>query len=341
VETALDVGDVLYIPAGFPHTTATVQTTNDEDLKTSVHLTFGFDSHIWELDYLSARRLALHYAGVTDSALGTLEADNRYTGAVNELPRNIRNDLFEALPIDLFDDNNDSESPIVDYVANELRRISEAVDTSTAASVDASVWKTTAQRLQRHGKEMLDIHRRMYAAAMEEGRTRAAEEAMMAHLIKDGRLPMTPERMQRLSLFRVARFYEQIDAVKRSLQEWSLSGGGALRAATTSVADRDTPTAWVLPENWAYTMPVKVGDKVEADLGGAFFPATVTRVLAGGSTYDVQFFDGDKESGLDRSLIKLLTPPQAPSNDDDDDEEDTSKMTPKQLKRWKKQQQNK
>jgi len=40
---------------------------------------------------------------------------------------------------------------------------------------------------------------------------------------------------------------------------------------------------------------------------GAFFPATVTR--ASGGTYDVAFFDGDRETGLDRSMIKLISPP--------------------------------
>jgi hypothetical protein len=75
-------------------------------------------------------------------------------------------------------------------------------------------------------------------------------------------------------------------------------------------------------------LQVKVGDAVEADLGGAFFPATVTKILPG-NKFDVQFFDGDQENGLDRSMIKLLKPPNH-GNDD------TSNMTPKQLKRWKK-----
>ncbi len=77
-------------------------------------------------------------------------------------------------------------------------------------------------------------------------------------------------------------------------------------------------------------MPVKVGDVFDADLGGAYFPATVTR--ASGNTYDVLFFDGDRDEGLDRSMIKLLNPPVLV------EEVDTSAMTPKQLKRWKKEQ---
>jgi hypothetical protein len=81
---------------------------------------------------------------------------------------------------------------------------------------------------------------------------------------------------------------------------------------------------------------VKAGDEVEADLGGAFFPATVKKVLTG-NKYDVQFFDGDQENGLDRSMIKLMKPP----NVGNDEDIDTSKLTSKQLKRRKKAQKKK
>jgi hypothetical protein len=66
------------------------------------------------------------------------------------------------------------------------------------------------------------------------------------------------------------------------------------------------------------------------------FPATVKKVTNG--KYDVQFFDGDEEVGLDRSMIKLLKPPSLASDDDDDGDVNTSNMTPKQLKRWKQKQ---
>ena len=41
-------GDVLYIPAGFPHTTDTVEET-DADYETSLHLTFNIDTHVWNM----------------------------------------------------------------------------------------------------------------------------------------------------------------------------------------------------------------------------------------------------------------------------------------------------
>ena len=323
IETTLNPGDVLFIPAAFPHTTSTV--TDGESPETSIHVTVNFDTHIWELDYLSARRLALRRAGVADTALGqTRDEDNRYVGKANELPAAVRNDLFDVLPDGLLDEDDAKAGPMIDLAAKELERISRQVDEETASAVDASVWKDTIERLRQEGMELYDIHRDMYLAAISEGEKRDAEDAMTAHLVdQPARKAMTPDRMQRLSVYRVNRYYDKVDAIKKALKDWSYEGKQG--AAT------DENVGQPLAADWAFSLPVKVGDQVEADLGGAFFPATVTR--ASGDTYDVQYFDGDSETGMDRSLIKLLKPPVVAAD------VDTSNMTPKQLKRLKKQQQ--
>lgn len=319
LETTLETGDCLFIPAAFPHTTDTATTgeTTTEALS-SIHLTFGIDSHIWDLDYLSARRFALRRAGVTDTALGqTRDEDNRYMGAANQVvPSQLLVDLFDALPLGLLDDN-DNGMALLEQTTNELERISREVDMETALAVDPGIWKETAARVRQEGMELLEIHRDMFLAAIEEGRTRDAEDAMAAHL--GGVQKMTPERIQRLSCFRVKGYFDKINDSMKSMLDWSHGGNKSVTSA--------------LPENWEFTLPVKVGDQVEADLGGAFFPATVMRVV--GDKYDVAFFDGDQESGLERSMLKLTTPPPVSAAKED---VDVSKMTPKQLKRWKKQQ---
>lgn len=147
---------------------------------------------------------------------------------------------------------------------------------------------------------------------------------MTAHIEEGGRKALTPEQMQRLSVFRVKRFFDKIEVISNEFVEWSYSG----KASEAATKDKTA-----LPENWQFTLPVKVGDVVEADLGGAFFPATISRVA--GDTYDVVFFDGDKDTGLDRGMLKLMTPPVMK------EAVDTSNMTPKQLKRWKKEQEKK
>jgi hypothetical protein len=314
LETTLEPGDVLFIPAAFPHTTDTSVDTNQEG--ESIHLTFGIDSHIWDLDYLSVRRFALRRAGVVDTALGQADdKDNRYVGAVNELPQNVLTDLVEALPLGLLDD--DAEEGLLQETIANVQRISELVDSETASAVSEEIWEDTTARVRQEGMELLEIHRDMFLAAIEEGRAREAEDVITAHL--DGPKKMTQERMARLSCFRVKDYFDKINESMKNMLDWSK--GGVKKEKTA------------LSEDWAFTLPVNVGDTVEADLGGAFFPATVVRAQNG--KFDVQFFDGDQEAGLERSQIKLTEPPAQ------EEEVDTSGMTKKQLKRWKKEQEKK
>lgn len=202
IETTLNAGDVLVIPAGFPHTTGTAFDATQED-GTSLHMTFNIDTHVWDLDYLSARRLALRRACIQDTALGQLqEEDNRYIGAVNELEQELHREIMTELPLGFLDEPV-KEYASVDTVTSELMRISQKVDSDTFSQVDEGVWRETVERLRTQGMELLEIHREMYLAAMEEGRNRDSEKAMTAHLDKPKRKAMSPERMQRLSLFRV------------------------------------------------------------------------------------------------------------------------------------------
>jgi Cupin superfamily protein len=386
LEAILHPGDVLFVPAAFPHTTGTVinnsnnrimddasnsnscsesssKQGNNED-ETSIHLTYGLDHHIWDLDYLSARRLALKRACVTDTALGDQDDDAlRYVGRCNELPRAVHQDLFAALPLGLLSPSSghgdDAEAAAASAAVPELiqqatatlkgvcGKVDEHFQTNTFDLVNANgdhdVWQDTIERLVQQGVELLETHIDMYLAAMEEGRLRQAEDAMTAHLSLSSQRPvMSPERVQRLSLFRVKRYYDEINNSKRALQEWALSGKSGSADAATSLSESSgtTAAATSLPGNWAFTMPLHVGDEVEADLGGAFFAAKVSRIGPGGDSYDVQFFDGDRESGLERSQIKLLKPPtlKAQVSVGEVGGVDTSKVTAKQLKRWKKQQ---
>ena len=361
LETTLFPGDVLFIPAAFPHTTSTLSSSNSNSAndqekidqfnkETSVHLTMGFDHHIWDLNYLSVRRYALRRAGVIDTALGrTKDEENPYTGASNELPTDVGEALFAELPLGLLeDDDQDTVNRMVEEVTREVERISRAVDERTAQQVPNHVWKDTVQRVRQQGVQLWDIHRDMYLAALEEGRVREAEDAMTAHLEGLSHSPqkrsMTPERIQRLSLFRVKRFFDQIEQAKQGLREWSWQGSSIPSSPQMSSScggaqgDSSLPQVSVSSSTPAAApAAVKVGDQVEADLGGAFFSATVTRVSADGTHFDVQFFDGDRETDLTRSQIKLPPQPTVPVHRKEE-VVDTSSMTRKQLKRWRKQQ---
>jgi Cupin superfamily protein len=312
VETTLYPGDVLFIPAGFPHTTSTATATEGgtENEVTSIHLTFGIDHHIWELDFLSVIRLSYRRVNIFKRALDFGDDNsNMYSGSVNQLPWDIFTDIMAELPLGLLDDDAAS---VVQDVADTALSIASTID--PAIPVDRKVMRETVERVRQQGMELLDIHRDMYLEALQEGRTRAAEDAMTAHIDPTKKaFTMSPERIQRLSLFRVKRFYDKINESKQRLKDWSMAEAKAKHLVSENVLT-----------------PLSVGDKVEAELAGAYFPATVTRITDVG-TYDVAFFDGDRETGLSREQIKLLSPPKPV-------EADTSKMTAKQLKRWKKEQ---
>ena len=336
LDTVLNEGDVLFIPAGFPHTTDTVNHDNEYNsddtssaTATSIHLTFGLDTRIWDLDYLGLRRWALRRANIRkDAKLGQLDVtDNKNIGPINLLPAETLRDLHEALPMGFLelDVNEQNAVEQAQQVCQELERISTKVDPDLTASMGQAVLEETTARLQEYGHQVLNIHRDMYLAAIQEGRTRDLERAMTAHL-DNGDKPVSTSNLEleRLSIVRVRSFFDKFESLGNELIEWAFSGSTGVAGSATS----DN----ALPADWAFTLPLSVGDQVEADLGGAWFSATVKAVR--GNLYDVVFFDGDADTGLERSMLKLLKPP-AP---DTDDEIDTSGMTAKQLKRWKKEQ---
>ena len=64
IDTVMRPGDVLYIPAGFPHETDTTElggdvSADDDALaaQPSVHLTVGLDTHLWALSYAKLREV--------------------------------------------------------------------------------------------------------------------------------------------------------------------------------------------------------------------------------------------------------------------------------------------
>lgn len=315
-------GDVLFIPAGFPHTTDTVEENDDAGYDASIHLTFNIDTHVWDLDNLGVRNAALRRSGVKDvlspPSFSASNAEmNRYTGKVNQLPANLRSQMMDALPLEFLDMTLNDNPGFVDPIVKNLERLCTLVNEETGSNsvVSSDSLCEALERIHSYGLSVLDIHRDMYLAAVEEGRLRKAELAMTAHVKEpssSNKVMMTPERMQRLSLFRVRPFFEKIDEVKKELEQWCLSGS-VMSESSSPDSSRKSPESQLGP-NWQFTAPLKNGDEVEADLGGAFFAAKISQVV--GNTYNVVFFDGDRIDGLERDQIKLLTPPSSDSERD-------------------------
>ena len=67
IDTVTEPGQVLYIPAGFPHETDTIgdaaaPTDHAVAAEASVHLTVGVDTHLWGLSYAKLREVSLNRA---------------------------------------------------------------------------------------------------------------------------------------------------------------------------------------------------------------------------------------------------------------------------------------
>ena len=96
IDTVMKPGDVLYIPAGFPHETDTVgeaetPTTAAAASQPSVHLTVGIDTHLWGLSYAKLREVALSRSRQAVGLPGGLPLTN--------LPTEAWSKLHEPLPV--------------------------------------------------------------------------------------------------------------------------------------------------------------------------------------------------------------------------------------------------
>ena len=340
IDAVLEPGDVLFVPARFPHTTNTV-VAEEGDGDMSISLTFGVDNHVWDLNYATLRRFGLIRAGVEDVLLpgdSSLEA-NQYVGKINELPLEVHEGLLSGLHPGLLsvypelEDGNQERLDEIDSakreVAENVMKLNSQVDPEGSQTLSLDFWLSAVSKFRETGQDILAGHRDMYLAAIDEEFKRRSE----------GESPvMTQDRINRMSLFRVPKFFEEFDRAKGSLREWVNAkeaepegAAGEEQEAGVKASEQE------LPADWAKTYPLKVGDAVEADLGGCFFPATIQNVAPNGK-FDVKFFDGEVERGVERSAIILTVKPALPSEEASSatNEIDTSKLTKKEIKKLRK-----
>ena len=113
VDVILNPGDVLYIPAGFPHATDTTLSctsttdTDENDKHHSLHLTVGIESHFWALTYAHLRWCLLSRYQLDISNL-TVESPGHWKS-------------MNSLPLGVFFSSSSTEEQI-DFMENELHR---------------------------------------------------------------------------------------------------------------------------------------------------------------------------------------------------------------------------
>lgn len=146
LDVVLSPGQVLYIPAGFPHTTDTIYGITDGD--PSVHLTVGIDTHIWGLNYASLRGNLLKKIGIDDKLVITKLDDPLYW------------DLQSALPLGFLGTDLDDESK-KSIIQETLFQKCKDVDSNFERPYEDV--KPIVTNLLKHHRELTDILGRMYA----------------------------------------------------------------------------------------------------------------------------------------------------------------------------------
>jgi hypothetical protein len=320
LEVTLNPGDLLFVPARFPHTTDTLSCYSEEPDKVfgtkdwSIHLTVGLDSHVWSMNYLSMRRLGLRRFDMHDALVLANDDDDDdddsvYMGMANsKLSEELREALFSSVDRNMLSVKDSIASTVLgeealEKVAKDLfllnkqinkqlgggeRAIPNEKDVSSSLSLLQCV--VVATQFRDIGQKLLNTHRNMYMSAIAEESIRKIEEGGWSaekHSI------MSREQIDRLSIFRVPMFFEELDSIRDELRTWA---DGFQR-------DGDRLGAW------AASQSILNGDQVEASDEGdgvgcsGWSPAKVIDARADG-LFDLQQFDGSVKKGVRRQDMK-------------------------------------
>ena len=201
IDTRLEPGDVLYVPAGFPHTTHTEADPESDSESDSVHLTLGVDTHIWHLSLSSA----------VEGALARKEI--RVPQSV-DLP----SDLFWRLartPSHLGFLRHKMTSDEARIIADEeLNDGLASIGVDYGRIVSAGERDLILLRLEEHAQNIVSIQRDMY------------DEALLDY----GREPIIGE--QRVTLLRVKAHLERIESAMDRHLRWLGSASSSNRGQT-------------------------------------------------------------------------------------------------------------
>lgn len=201
VETVLEAGQVLYVPAGYPHTTSTEGVDSTES---SIHLTLNVDTHIWGLNFEFGRRLALSRAGLADGLEPTALPLDQYLW------------LQDALFVGMLDEpqQEPGATPEERIAAGLAQRMVALEPDRWKKPTPAAIAKDlrlneVAARLRRHHEALIDVQRRLYL---------------------DAALGLTPTP-KGVSFFRVQPYLQELEAAMEAVKSWGAmaSGGSAPR----------------------------------------------------------------------------------------------------------------
>lgn len=208
IDTVLEPGQMLYVPAGFPHTTDTLPEYCGDGADPSVHLTIGIDTHIWGLTYAALRGYALRRKGLWDKLrLSRMEAPDYF-------------DLQEALPFGALSE------PILARNA-EVRGFGSGMDRAILSEVKEEVMtkmmKVEAERWSDRDALEADV-----GVQIEETITRLMKHHLsmvdtMKSMYKDVAFKISPSKMD-ISFFRSQPYFQEIEGLMSGLEAWPEHG---------------------------------------------------------------------------------------------------------------------
>lgn len=296
-------GDVLFVPSRFPHTTDTLNCYNDdehhsngrnnEERKSSIHLTLGLDTHVWDMNYMSMRSLALRRFGIHDVLL---ESNNHINdimdscvGKVNQLSYELREGLFSSLDTTL--DGPKTAENLLAY----HDRVNFECGADTYTHLTYSQCLETVIHFETIWQKIESTHNDMYTAALNEERTREVENGGWTMNVGE---TMAKKRAERLSIFRVPMFFEQLDKLRQDHRIWgSLHKRSTIEKTLPNLFNGDQVEAYLLDANACNLVGIRAEEKI------SWVSAKVIKVRPDG-LFNLQLFDGKVENGVGRLHIK-------------------------------------
>lgn len=150
LDVVLTAGEALYVPAGFPHTTATA------DDAASLHITLGVDTHVWGLDAISACSGALERAGLPNKLRPEIDVDAEvyWRWGRSTLP-GIGWSATNAI--------RPPEEELANFLAQAARAMEPGRWDSDVAAINALDARAVAHRLIDHASALVDDQAALYA----------------------------------------------------------------------------------------------------------------------------------------------------------------------------------
>lgn len=299
LDVTLHPGDTLFVPARFPHTTDTLDCYDDEEDTArsfdkedwSMHLTIGLDSHVWNLNYISMRTLALRTYGIHDALLQKRAHNfdrnmDMCVGRVNQLSNDLREGLYSSVALD---HSSPKSALSMEKLASNLlsfhnRANLECGWEDVAQSLTFDQCLETIIHFQNVGQKISNSHQDMYVAAVKEEQMRVDEQGGWALNVGNS---MSNERAMRLSIFRVPLYFQKMDLFREELRAVGDKPG---------MHEKGERPMILIGDQVESVSPIKLCREVNEEQ--PFNSAKVIKISNDGTLFDLQYFNGVVKRGV-------------------------------------------